>query len=314
MYQKIFNEIKELNDENLNNLEKVNLEIEACSNLNETYSILKDFFYTKYRVSELEIYIHDNMRENYVISLKSKDRNNSVTMIKNSFNINQSSKIEFYFYFNNKKLENENELSKTLETLTYFLSKEIYTIYLSENITQLKLIDNVTGLYNRKYLSQHLEKMLPLAQRENKMFAFLHIGIDHFKAVIEEFTYEIGDELLNSLSKLLIKNVRNSDIVIKLESDEFLLVLPNINNENNALMIANKLIEEFAEFAHIINKTKNIILKKSICVGVSLFPADSKNIEEIFRHSDIALSEARNLGRSQALKFSKEISSSVDLF
>ncbi|NQY20360.1 MAG: GGDEF domain-containing protein [Campylobacteraceae bacterium] len=315
MYQEMFKEIKHLNTKDLTHLEKTNLKLEQIKELNEAYLPIYELFLKNYDIKDLSIKIQDSVRGNYIIHLKSENYDFSKRSIKFDFTINQSANITFDFYLKSLSITRVSaELFKTLETLSYFLSKELYTIYLNENISQLKLIDNITGLYNRKYLTQHLEKMLPLAKREKSTYAFLLIRIDRYKAVIDEFNYEIGEKLLIALSKLLIKNVRNSDIVIKLERDEFLIVLPNIHTSENANFVANKLVAKFANFEFVLKKKENIILKKSICISITLFPETSETIEDIYKHLDIALHEANNKGRSIVLEYTNSISSSIDLF
>jgi len=188
----------------------------------------------------------------------------------------------------------------------------VYTIYLNDTIKKLKLIDYTTGLYNRKYLVQHLEKMLPLAHREKHVIGFLSIGIDRFKAVIEEFSYDVGEDVLIKLAHMLVKEVRTSDIVIHLEADEFLIVLPNVENANNAEFIAKKLVNKFSKLEFL--PGQEAVLKKTICAGVTLYPNDSATIEDILKNSNISLLEARNAGRSKVFKYSKDLSSSVELF
>ena len=109
-----------------------------------------------------------------------------------------------------------------------------------------------------------------------------------------------------------MKEVRTSDIVIHLEADEFLIVLPNVDNINNAGLIAQKLVDKFSKLEFLIDK--DAILKKTICAGVTLYPNDSATIEDILKNSDLSLLEARNTGRSKVFLYSKESSSSLELF
>ena len=230
-----------------------------------------------------------------------------------SYTLNNDVDISFDLFYNDKiSVEEIENTSEILKNLTLFLSNMVYTIYLNDTIKKLKLIDYTTGLYNRKYLVQHLEKMLPLAQREKHVIGFLSIGIDRFKAIIEEFSYDIGEEVLIKLAHMLVKEVRTSDIVIHLEADEFLIVLPNVDNINNASFIAQKLVDKFSKIEFLLKK--GAILKKTICAGVSLYPNDSATIEDILKNSDISLLEARNTGRSKVFQYSKELSSSLELF
>lgn len=205
-----------------------------------------------------------------------------------------------------------NSDNNSLKIFFHNISQILFTAYLQEKIEHLKLQDSLTSFYNREYLSLYLNKMLPLSKREDKKIAFLLLGIDHFKAVIDEFTYDIGDKLLLSLSKLLSYHLRSSDLIIKLDKDEFLLVLPNIINEKNAIMISKKIIKSFAQSKIVIDEESKQTLQKTICIGISLYPDDSVSTDEILRHADVSLYEAKNIGRSSYFKFNKN--SSIDLF
>lgn len=230
-----------------------------------------------------------------------------------TYTLNNDVDISFNFFYNNEiSTKNIEITTEILKNLTLLLSNMVYTIYLNDTIKKLKLIDYTTGLYNRKYLVQHLEKMLPLAEREKHVIGFLSIGIDRFKAIIEEFSYDVGEDVLIKLAHMLVKEVRNSDIVIHLEADEFLIVLPNVENANNAELIAKKLVDKFSKLEFLPNQ--DAILKKTICAGVTLYPNDSATIEDILKNSDISLLEARNAGRSQVFKYSKDSSTSIELF
>lgn len=144
--------------------------------------------------------------------------------------------------------------------------------------------------------------------------AFIKIGIDHFKAVIDEFDYNVGDKVLKELAKSVQNSVRKSDLVARIEADEFFVVLHIVINEENAINIANKIVENFKNTKVVVNDVTKQILMKTICTGVSMYPDDANKIEEIFRSSDIALYEARNKGRSQTFKFRKEDTNTIDLF
>jgi len=140
------------------------------------------------------------------------------------------------------------------------------------------------------------------------------VGIDHFKAVIDEFDYEIGDKVLIELASTLQEDIRNSDIVIRLDADEFLVVLANVQNKESAVFVAEKLVENFGKREVDVNSYTGQTLKKTVCIGISMYPDDSTSIDQILKNADISLYEARNKGRSQVLVFNQDQESSVDLF
>lgn len=216
------------------------------------------------------------------------------------------------FYYENE--QNEIDLSFTfIKTLFDIISQTVYNKCLENRLEKLSVIDPTTGLYNRQFIDEYLHSVLPLTNREKKKIAFLKVGIDHFKAVIDEFDYKTGDKVLQTLAKNLKDTIRESDVVARIESDEFLIILNNIINEDNAIMVASKVIDNFKNEKVLVNEDTNQTLMKTICTGISIYPDDASEIDEIFRSSDIALYEARNKGRSQYFKFQKE-AESIELF
>ncbi len=211
-----------------------------------------------------------------------------------------------------------NYISKTkydddLRKIFSILSQTLYAKFLEQKLEETIMKDPLTSLYNRNYVYEYLRTILPLVNRENKKLAFLKIGIDHFKAVVDEFDYEIGDEVIKELSNILKNSVRESDLIARFDSDEFLVILHNIHNENNAIMIAKKLINNFKEAKVIINEDTKQSLMKTICTGILICPDDAERISDILRSTDIALYEAKNLGRGQFYKFKKN-DNSIELF
>ncbi|WP_052502502.1 GGDEF domain-containing protein [Halarcobacter anaerophilus] len=282
----------------------------------EAVIALNDYLITVKKIEDifehLSLYLENNLCVNKV-EIKLKDKilfkkfKEIKSLKKRSFEIylnKQDSLTVFIHYFENET-ENINECFDFIKLIFKIVSQTIYNRYLEFRLHESNLKDNLTGLYNRQYINEYLRTMLPLSKREQKKVAFLKVGIDHFKAVIDEFNYEIGDKVLKELAKSLESSVRKSDIVARIESDEFLIVLHNITNENNAIMIANKIIENFKDVKVIVDEDNNQTLMKTICMGISIYPDDAERVEEIFRSSDIALYEAKNRGRSQLFKFKK---------
>ncbi|WP_321315458.1 GGDEF domain-containing protein [Halarcobacter sp.] len=234
---------------------------------------------------------------------------------KQSFDIslNEKDNLTISIYYDDLSKNNIIESIEYVEIIFKIISQTLYNRYLEFKLVESNLKDNLTGLYNRQYVDEYLKTVLPLSKREHKKIAFLKVGIDHFKAVIDEFNYEVGDKVLKELAKSLENSVRKSDIIARIESDEFLIVLHNITNENNAIMIANKIIENFKGVRVVVDDNTNQTLMKTICTGISIYPDDAEKAEEIFRSSDIALYEARNRGRSQFFKFEKD-NETIELF
>jgi two-component system, cell cycle response regulator len=223
--------------------------------------------------------------------------------------------IRFTFLLNDE--DEAKDLSVHLENIKMALqvfSQSLYSKYIEKAINNLTLIDPITGSYNRNYINNYVRNLLSLSTREEKKIAFVKIGIDQFKAVIDEFDYEMGDKVLKALADSLKNSLRESDIVIKISNDEFLVILLNILSDTNAVMIAEKLISNFSNEKVLVNEDSQQVLMKTICGGISIFPDNATTIDEIIKKSDIALYEARNKGRNKVFLFNDEETNKIELF
>jgi len=281
----------------------------------DIYEELKSWLYTVYKIHNIKITITNIDGCDLIFHNGKEYDSNSELSLNFSIDINTESSIMFSFLCDNEEHFKEIDARYIyLNTIFYVITPLINTTFLEEKVKDTSVKDPITGLYNRKYLLEHLEKMLPLARREQKKVAFLMVGIDHFKAVIDEFDYEIGDKVLIELADTLQEDIRTSDIVIRLDADEFLVVLANVQSKESASSVAQKLVESFGKREVDVNSYTGQTLKKTICVGISMYPDDSTSIDQILKNSDISLYEARNKGRSQVLVFNQDQESSVDLF
>jgi diguanylate cyclase (GGDEF)-like protein len=271
----------------------------------------------EYKIRHVKIAIHNKSTENIIVVFhKGKEFDiNDDLVFTNHIELDDFENVFFSFCADNNEHQeflynNISQISLIIHTIRHSIQNAV--LYKESKENSLK--DHITGLYNRVFLVEHLHKMLPLALREGKQIAFLMVGIDHFKAVVDEFDYKIGDRVLIALANTLKKNIRESDLVVRLDADEFLVVLANVKDEDSTIAVALKLIQKFSEVEVDVNVYSGQKLKKTICVGISMYPNDSTSIDQILKNADISLYEARNLGRSKVLRFHKEQEGMVDLF
>ncbi len=184
--------------------------------------------------------------------------------------------------------------------------------FLLEELKQSAFRDALTGLYNRKFMDENMKKLLPQATREEINIGVLLLDMDHFKAVNDEYGHDIGDKVLKDLARILLENVRESDLVIRYGGEEFVVLLVGVNNEQDALNVAEKIKTAVSE--NEIDVYAGTKLKKTISIGLSMFPSDSKNMDLVIKNADIALYEAKKRGRDQVVRFEQSQVSSVDLF
>lgn len=209
------------------------------------------------------------------------------------------------------------ELEHLKEQISYIKS------YINESIPsiEVKLLmnalqesaftDGLTGLYNRKFLDEHSKKLIPHAKRDNFNVGVLLLDMDHFKAVNDEYGHDIGDKVLKELARILLENVRESDLVVRYGGEEFVILLVNIAEEE-AIKVANKIKQKVSE--NEIDVYAGSKLKKTISIGLSMYPKDSSSFDSVIKNADIALYEAKHKGRNQVIRFKEEQITSVELF
>ncbi len=204
----------------------------------------------------------------------------------------------------------------TIEAAFFQVSPIIQSGILKKNFIESSSLDSVTNVYNRNYLIENLTTHLRLSNNTQDEIYFLMIGIDHFKAVIDEFDYDIADKVLIELAKVIHSNINEFDMVGRLNGDEFLVSLVNNSSEYQAEELAKKIISDFAKISILVNEEKNQTLKKTICIGFEVYKVNSEiTITECIKNADISLYEAKNKGRSQLFKFSDlSAEDTIDLF
>ena len=260
---------------------------------------------------QIDIKKNDDIQNLFLCAEENED------YLTNTLEFKQNCNTVIIFHFLSKNQENFESVKTHLDAIKMSLlifSQSLFTKFMEKTLNELSLIDHLTGSYNRCYLDNYAGNLLSISNREQKKIAFIKVGIDQFKAVIDEFDYEVGDKVLKALASTLKESVRESDLVIKISDDEFLVILQNIINENNAILISEKLINNFSKKEVIINEQTKQTLMKTICGGISIYPDNATTVDEIIKKSDIALYEARNRGRSQVFMFSEEDTNKIDFF
>ncbi|MFY4862444.1 GGDEF domain-containing protein [Aliarcobacter butzleri] len=196
------------------------------------------------------------------------------------------------------------EKYQTIEAAFSQVSPIIQNNILKKNFIDSLSLDSVTNVYTRDYLIKMLSERIRLLESEQNEMYLLMIGIDRFKAIIDEFNYEIGDKVLIELARVIHSNISEFDMVGRLNADMFLVSL-NDCNEIQACNIAKKIISDFSEIDILVDKRSGQTLKKTICIGLERYLPNYKiSLDDSIKNADTALYEARNKGRGQFFKFS----------
>ena len=182
-----------------------------------------------------------------------------------------------------------------------------------DQIKHLANYDTLTGLPNRRQLFQRSERAIEHARRLNHGVALLQVGLDRFKVINENLGHQAGDELLIEVAHRLRSCVRHSEELLdahldiqagrahrnleavgRLGADEFVVLLPEIRDENEAMATAQRMLEALR--APLIVGGQECFVTASI--GVATFPADCVNAADLLRHADVAMDLAKSQGRN----------------
>jgi len=154
--------------------------------------------------------------------------------------------------------------------------------------------DPLTGLFNRRFFSEALEKEFSKAARENSSLSVILLDVDHFKKFNDTYGHKCGDFVLQSLAKFLNDNVRKGDIICRFGGEEFVILMPNADT-NAAQERAELLRKQFEKTLFEYDDKK---LKCTFSAGVASFPSHASQSELLLSRADQALYHSKANGRN----------------
>lgn len=163
---------------------------------------------------------------------------------------------------------------------------------------QLATTDAVTGLYNRHYLTSHMDTRMQSAQKQGKALSVLMMDIDHFKSVNDTYGHAVGDLVLKEFASRIGRNIRGVDLAARYGGEEFVVMMPETPTDW-ALMIGNRLREEVADNTFDFGlKEGPITITVSIGVATS---TDGQTPGQLLEAADKALYQAKADGRNRVV-------------
>ena len=165
---------------------------------------------------------------------------------------------------------------------------------LHETLREQATRDSLTGLYNRRYFNETIERELARAQRDTYPVSVMIMDIDLFKEINDSYGHAFGDEILIILSTLINKHIRTGDVAYRYGGDEFVVLMPGANVEI-AKHRAETLCQSF-NTAFIHERKKDF--RTTMSVGIANYPEHGSNGDEILRCADLALYQAKQDGRN----------------
>jgi diguanylate cyclase (GGDEF)-like protein/PAS domain S-box-containing protein len=163
-----------------------------------------------------------------------------------------------------------------------------------QRIAQLAHFDMLTKLPNRALFYDRLDQAIARAKRYQQKFAVLFMDLDGFKQVNDEFGHHVGDNLLKVVAERLTDNARDMDTVARVGGDEFIFILNNIDHSENAVLVANKILDSLSRPFFINDCSCSI----GCSIGISIFPDDTDVSETLVKMADDAMYLAKKGGRN----------------
>lgn len=181
------------------------------------------------------------------------------------------------------------------ETLYCIVMQDISErVMFEEKLARLAYYDPLTGLPNRRLFHDRLSQAMVRAERQDKLVGILFLDLDRFKNVNDTLGHLFGDLLLQGVTKRLMEIVRKDDTVSRMGGDEFTIVLGDISNVQDATQVAEKIIQQFSVPFHL--GEHEVFVSASI--GITLYPFDDNDIENLIKNADAAMYEAKAAGRN----------------
>jgi len=183
-------------------------------------------------------------------------------------------------------------------TISEYLSLSIANIKLSESLANQSIRDALTGLFNKRYMEEFLQREILRAARKHTPVGIIMGDLDHFKQFNDNYGHQAGDKLLSQVGELLLRKIRGSDVACRYGGEEFVVFLPDANREDTVTR-AEELRRDISDLE--VHYQGQILSRVTISMGISMFPDDGANAEDLLRVADAALYRAKHEGRNRVV-------------
>lgn len=163
--------------------------------------------------------------------------------------------------------------------------------------------DALTGLPNRRLMQDRLNQAILQARRRQRHVGLMFIDLDRFKIVNDTLGHETGDSVLRDIGTRLANLVREGDTVSREGGDEFVIVLPDLEKPESAQLVANKILSELAKPIEVGGQEITV----TASIGISHYPNDATDVQQLLKHADSAMYQAKDAGRNTVRFFTSDL-------
>lgn len=175
-------------------------------------------------------------------------------------------------------------------------------------IEYLAFYDSLTGLPNRTFFTDQINRAIYESSKTGKSFAIMYLDLDDFKTVNDNMGHAMGDQLLAELSQRLYSTLKRSDIAARIGGDEFNILIENIENVGAVETVAKNILQSFDE-PFILNGRDCFI---TASIGVVIYPIDGNSADILIKNADIAMYEAKKNGKNQYVICNSEMKAAAE--
>ena len=177
-----------------------------------------------------------------------------------------------------------------------------------EHLQFLASRDVLTGLYNRSALQDQLVRAVHSAAQQSSCLALFFVDLDRFKAINDSMGHAVGDELLQVIALRLRFCLKERDFIVRFGGDEFIILIEHAPGDEELAAIAKRIVSEMARPCLV----RGIDLFITCSVGISRYPCDAKDENELLRSADAAMYRAKELGKNMFQFHAEDMSSKVN--
>ena len=172
-------------------------------------------------------------------------------------------------------------------------------IQIQNDLATLAHYDPLTKLPNRALLGDRLEQAIINARRHNHLVAVVFLDLDNFKSINDVHGHQVGDQVLKEFGNLVRITLRESDSIARFGGDEFILLLTELESIAQCEMVVQRIYEIFQQSI----KINEVEINLNGSFGITVYPTDNVDAEQLIRHADQAMYIAKQAGKNQIRYF-----------
>lgn len=280
--------------------EKIDLESKALE-VFILYEITKDITKTFHEEEAFDIFKkslreHVDFKECRLLEVLSEEIK-SLEQAKDQFIFTLQEKNRKLGYLVVGPLAQEDE--EKVKILCHQFSLGLRRIKLYKEIEKIAITDGITELYTRRYCLERFKEEVERSKMRKIQMSFLMIDVDFFKNFNDTYGHLTGDQILSELGAIIKENIREIDVAGRYGGEEFSIMLPD--TDRKGAQFAAERIRQAVEKATI--KVYDRMVQATLSIGISVFPEDAQEMEELIDKADSALYMAKKMGRNRVCFF-----------